>query len=97
VEMLSGAAAGRAHGAHRLAEGNHLAGIHADRAQMRVARLDAQAVIDLDRAAIGALAAREDHYARRRRHHRRAVRADIVDAGMEGPLFGEGVETTAEI
>src|SRR5580692_1796176 len=64
---------------------------------MRVARVNAHAVIDLDHIAIGPLGSGPDDSARRSRAHGRAKRTAEIDSRMKCGTPCEGIDTRAEI
>ena len=96
VQVGAGGAAGGAHAADALAHGHVLANADGDRRQVRVAGLEAPAVVDLDRVAVAGAYAGEGDHARGGGVDRGHEGAGEVLAGVEGRLAGEGIEPHAE-
>src|SRR5215470_3381739 len=63
---------------------DRVAELHVDAGKMGIARVDAEAVVDLHHAAIAAFPTGEDHDARRGRRHRRQPRIAEIDPLMHG-------------
>src|SRR3990167_7616380 len=95
MQVRTGGAARRTHRADARADRHPLADADADRGQVRVASLEAAAVIDLDGVAVAGADACERHDARRRGHDRRAHRAGEIEPRVEGGTVRERIEADA--
>src|SRR5690606_38161436 len=96
VEVRAGRAASRTRFADDVAGLYFLAFLHVDTAQVRVARGEAVAMVDLDHAAVAAVEASADDLAGAGAAYRHADRRAEVDAGVHRRAADQRVAAYAE-
>src|SRR5262249_47547815 len=96
VQMSPGRATGIAERAHLLSKIHFLSDIHADRLQVPIAGVNAEAMIDLDDPTIVPHPAGVNNCSRRRRQDRRADLVLKIQTRVHGALAGERIRPLAE-